>query len=103
VERTREFGSSRPTTVGDLGKAHQIHAAVNNYQAENQSTMKTNSFSPSAIKRETTIDTIDLVVPVDIPRNLIVGHKFMSILEKLYKRQKDMKLMEMLRNTKLDL
>jgi hypothetical protein len=32
-------GSTGPTTVGDMGKAHQIHAAVNNRQAEHQSTM----------------------------------------------------------------
>jgi hypothetical protein len=32
-------GSSRPTTVGYLGKAHRIHAVVNNRQAEHQSTM----------------------------------------------------------------
>jgi hypothetical protein len=36
---------------------------------------KTNTFSPSAVQRETTIDTVDPVVPVDIPRNLTVGHK----------------------------
>jgi hypothetical protein len=30
VERTRAFGSVGPTTVGDLGKAHRIHALVNN-------------------------------------------------------------------------
>jgi hypothetical protein len=39
VERTRASGSARPTTVGDMGKAHQIHAAVNNCQAEHQSIM----------------------------------------------------------------
>jgi hypothetical protein len=31
--------SVRPTTVGDMGKAHWIHAAVNNRQAEHQSTV----------------------------------------------------------------
>jgi hypothetical protein len=31
--------SARPTTMGDMGKAHQIHAAVNNYQAEHHSTV----------------------------------------------------------------
>jgi hypothetical protein len=36
VERTREYGSVRPTTVGDLGKAHQIHAVVNNHQEEHR-------------------------------------------------------------------
>jgi hypothetical protein len=39
VERDREVGSVGPTTVGDLGKAHQIHAMVNNHQAEHQSTV----------------------------------------------------------------
>jgi hypothetical protein len=39
VERTRASGSSRPTTVGDMGKAHRIHAVVNNHQAEHQSTV----------------------------------------------------------------
>jgi hypothetical protein len=36
---------------------------------------KTNTFSPSAVQRETTIDTVDPVVPVDIPRDFTVGHK----------------------------
>jgi hypothetical protein len=31
--------SSKPTTVGDMGKAHRIHAVVNNCQAEHQSTV----------------------------------------------------------------
>jgi hypothetical protein len=31
--------SFRPTTVGDMGKSHRIHVAVNNYQAEHQSIM----------------------------------------------------------------
>jgi hypothetical protein len=39
VERTRASGSSGPTTVEDLGKAHRIHAVVNKHQAEHQSTM----------------------------------------------------------------
>jgi hypothetical protein len=39
MERTRASGSSGPTTVGDMGKAHRIHAAVNNRQAEHQSTV----------------------------------------------------------------
>jgi hypothetical protein len=39
VERARAVGSSRHTTVGDLGKAHRIHAVVNNRQAEHQSTV----------------------------------------------------------------
>jgi hypothetical protein len=39
VERTRASGSVGPTTVGDMGKAHRIHAVVNNRQAEHQSTM----------------------------------------------------------------
>jgi hypothetical protein len=33
------FGPSGPTTVRDMGKAHRIHAAVNNHQVENQSTV----------------------------------------------------------------
>ena len=32
-------GSARPTTMGDMDKAHQIHAVVNNHQVEHQSTM----------------------------------------------------------------
>jgi hypothetical protein len=36
---------------------------------------KKNTFSPSAVQRETTIDTVDPVVPVDIPRDFTVGHK----------------------------
>jgi hypothetical protein len=32
-------GSAGPTTVGDMGKAHRIHAVVNNRQAEHQSTV----------------------------------------------------------------
>jgi hypothetical protein len=39
VERTRASGSAGPTTVGDMGKAHRIHAVVNNHQAEHQSTV----------------------------------------------------------------
>jgi helix-turn-helix protein len=39
VERTRASGSVRPTTIGDMGKAHQIHAVVNNLQEDHQSTM----------------------------------------------------------------
>jgi hypothetical protein len=36
-ERPRAYGSIGPTTMGYLGKAHQIHAAVNNFLAEHQS------------------------------------------------------------------
>jgi hypothetical protein len=39
MERTRASRSAGPTTVGDMGKAHRIHAAVNNRQAEHQSTV----------------------------------------------------------------
>jgi hypothetical protein len=39
MERTRASGLVRPTTVGDFGKAHRIHAAVNNLQEEHQSTV----------------------------------------------------------------
>jgi hypothetical protein len=39
VERARVSGSAGPATVGDMGKAHRIHAAVNNRQAEHQSTV----------------------------------------------------------------
>ena len=39
MERARASGSAGPTTVGDMGKAHRIHAAVNNRQAEHQSTV----------------------------------------------------------------
>jgi hypothetical protein len=31
--------SAEPTIVGDMGKAHQFHAVVNNRQAEHQLTM----------------------------------------------------------------
>jgi hypothetical protein len=37
--RGRESGSAGPTTVGDMGRAHQIHAAVNNCQVEHRSTL----------------------------------------------------------------
>jgi hypothetical protein len=39
VERIREPGLVGPTTMGDLSKAHQIHAVVNNHQEEHQWTM----------------------------------------------------------------
>jgi hypothetical protein len=39
VERTRASGSARPTNMGDMGKAHRIHAAMNNLQVEHQSTV----------------------------------------------------------------
>jgi hypothetical protein len=38
-ERARASRSARPTTVGVLGKAHQILAAMNKCQAEHQSTV----------------------------------------------------------------
>jgi hypothetical protein len=43
MERTRESISIGPTTVGDLGKAHQIHAAMNNLQVKYQSAVPKNS------------------------------------------------------------
>jgi hypothetical protein len=39
MERTKASGSAGPTKVGDMGKAHRIHVAVNNCQAEHQSTV----------------------------------------------------------------
>jgi hypothetical protein len=39
VERTRASGSTRPTIVGYLGEAHQIHSMMNNCQAEHQSNL----------------------------------------------------------------
>jgi hypothetical protein len=39
MERARASGSAGPATVGAMGKAHRIHAAVNNRQAEHQSTV----------------------------------------------------------------
>jgi hypothetical protein len=39
VERARVSRSARPATLGDMGKAHRIHAVVNNRQAEHQSTV----------------------------------------------------------------
>jgi hypothetical protein len=38
-ERVRASGSAGPTTMGVLGKAHRIHAVVNNHQEEHQSTV----------------------------------------------------------------
>jgi hypothetical protein len=32
-------GSTGPTTVGDMGKAHQIHVVLNNRQAKHRSTV----------------------------------------------------------------
>jgi hypothetical protein len=32
-------------------------------------------FPPSTVQRETTIDPVDLVAPVDVPRDITVGHK----------------------------
>jgi hypothetical protein len=31
IEKAREVESSRPTIVGYFGKAHRIHAAMNNH------------------------------------------------------------------------
>ena len=64
--------SSGPTTVGDLGKAHMIHATVNNHQAEHQSTMlkmlgtiADQNFSiliyPSAIERFISSETLKII------------------------------------------
>jgi hypothetical protein len=39
VERTKASGLVEPTTMVDMGKAHRIHVAVNNHQAEHQLTM----------------------------------------------------------------
>jgi hypothetical protein len=39
VESNRAYGSIGPSTVGDMGKAHRIHAAVNNHQEENHLTV----------------------------------------------------------------
>jgi hypothetical protein len=39
VERVRASESSRHTTIGDLRKAHWIHATVNIHQVEHQSTV----------------------------------------------------------------
>ena len=39
MERTRASGSAEPMTMGDMGKSHQIHAGVNNRQAEHHLTM----------------------------------------------------------------
>jgi hypothetical protein len=57
VERTRASGSAGPTTVGDLGKAHRIHAEVNNCQKEHQSIVLETS---STIYDQTLIILIDL-------------------------------------------
>jgi hypothetical protein len=39
IEKARVTGSSGPTTVGYFGKAHRIHAIVNNCQVEHHSTV----------------------------------------------------------------
>jgi hypothetical protein len=39
MERTRAPESAKPTTMGDMGKAHRIHIAVNNRQVEHHSTV----------------------------------------------------------------
>jgi hypothetical protein len=39
VDRNRAYRSVRRNTVGDLGKAHQIHATVNNCLTENKLTV----------------------------------------------------------------
>jgi hypothetical protein len=39
VERARVVGSVEQTTIEYLGKPHQIHAVVNNHQAEHHSTV----------------------------------------------------------------
>jgi hypothetical protein len=39
MERTKASGSAGPSIVGDMGKVHRIHAAVNNRQAKHQSTV----------------------------------------------------------------
>jgi hypothetical protein len=36
MERTRASGLAGPTIVGDMGKAHRIHAVMNNRQPEHQ-------------------------------------------------------------------
>jgi hypothetical protein len=38
-ERARASGSAEPTVVRVLGKAHRIHAAVNNHHEEHQLTV----------------------------------------------------------------
>jgi hypothetical protein len=43
VERARAAGSSKHTKVGDLGKAHRIHAMVNNRQANHRSIVRETS------------------------------------------------------------
>jgi hypothetical protein len=57
VERTKASESVRPTTMGDMGKAHRIHAAVNNCQEENQSTV---------LETTSTIDDQTLSVLIDL-------------------------------------
>jgi hypothetical protein len=39
IEKARVVRSSGPTTIGDFGKAHRIHAKVNNHKAEHESTI----------------------------------------------------------------
>jgi hypothetical protein len=53
-ERTRAFGSVRPTTMRDFGKDHRIHAVLNNRQEEHQSTI----FETSGIVTDHTLSIL---------------------------------------------
>jgi hypothetical protein len=56
-ERIRASGSGGPTARGDLGKAHRIHAVVNNHQEEHHLTFLNTS---SILDEQTLSILIDL-------------------------------------------
>jgi hypothetical protein len=52
---------------------------------------------PSAVQRETAIvpaDPVDLVAPVNVPRDIVVGHKRPAWARQLCRRQRDMQLLQ---------
>jgi hypothetical protein len=55
----------------DFRGSHLTHRKSNLIEKKE----KIDTFSPPAVQRETTIDIVDPVVPIDIPRNLTLGHK----------------------------
>jgi hypothetical protein len=50
---------------------------------------------PSTVQWETTIDPVDPVAPIDVPRDIVVGHKRPAwARQTLQKAQRDMQLLE---------
>jgi hypothetical protein len=87
MERTRASGSTRPTTVGDFGKAHQIHAMVNSHQTEHQSTLLETS--------STIVDqTLSILIDIGATESFISGVVLKRIKVKLVE-QDDFILLEM--------